>query len=108
MIKQRQKMEKTMRIMKVMVLSLLLTAGNICVAFAAPPDYAGNAKTWLSSQLGSIALITLILVLVGCLIKKSYTGAIVTVLAGGAVTYLIFNPDKIKTIGTAIGSVLGF
>lgn len=104
-MKNNKKMEQIKRRVSIMAVSFLLAACNLSVAFAKEADYAGNMKTWLSKQLGAIALIVLGAVLVGCLVKKNYIGAVSTVIGGGAITYFIMNPDQIKTIGEAVAGI---
>lgn len=65
-------------------------------------NYGEKAGTWILDQIFWIALVTLALVLVGCLIKKAWVAAIITGIGGGIILVFIKNPKLLETIGSNI------
>jgi hypothetical protein len=96
---------RKIKILSGLLLAITLLLTNVQLAYAST-DYAKNAGTWLSNQIFWIGLIFAILALVGCIMKRNYTGAVITVLGSGIILYFIKNPEKISTIGEGISKII--
>ena len=76
--------------------------GNVAFASYGENFYNG----FLKENLMWAAIIGTLIVIVGCVTKRNYTGAIVTFIVGGIVTFLIVSPEKLKELGTFIGNLI--
>lgn len=69
----------------------MLYFGNTMNVYAS--DYGKRAGSWILDQIFWIGLVFLAIALIGCLIKKAWVAAIITVLAGGLILVFIKNPS---------------
>lgn len=86
------------------IFAAMLFLTNFNVAFAAA--YGENAAKWITGQLGWVALAAVAIALLLCIAKRNLVGAITSGIGGAVLVYLIFNPEKIKTIGETIASII--
>lgn len=69
-------------------------------------NFGDNAKNALIPQIGSLAVIAIVICIAYHLFKKSLVKAIGTGILGGIVGYFIWNPDKLLTYGGQIVKTL--
>ncbi len=81
---------------------------NTAVMFAADANYGEKIGKWILDQFFWI-FIAIVLILMGlAAVKRAYAGAVIILIAGAAIGYLMKNPSKLETIGSTIGSAFGF
>lgn len=93
------------KFLSLLAITMTLVMTNVQVVYAAA-NYGENAGTWVKNQLFWLALIALVIVLVGCLVKRAWVAAIITILGGGVVLYFINDPEQMKTIGENIAKII--
>lgn len=69
---------------------------------ASAENFGENTASWLTNQLVWVALVIIIAVLAGTLLKRNFVGAIVSAIAGSIVVFFIANPTVIKMLGDTI------
>lgn len=110
MNKEITKKEK-IRIFMIKLYSVMMLIGiycsNACIAFA-DTDYGKKAGTWMLNQILWGVLVVLGFTLLGCLLKRAYTAAIIDVIVAAIVCYFISNPTKISSIGSSLATEFGF
>ncbi len=70
-------------------------------------NYAENFAT--SMFLENLKWIVILGIIVGCflgVIKRNYTGILITLIGGGIILFFVSNPTKIVDIGTTIGGAV--
>ena len=81
----------------------ILCWGNMVFA----SNYAENFAT--SMFLENLKWIVILGIIVGCflgVIKRNYTGILITLIGGGIILFFVSNPTKIVDIGTTIGGAV--
>lgn len=95
------KIKKLMVMLAGFVFMLISQVQYVCAA-----TYGENIASYLTEQIFAIATVVLIIVLVGCVAKRSFVGAFTTIIGGGIILYFIKDPQKAADIGTSIANLV--
>lgn len=69
-------------------------------------NLAQNAANWFIEQFFWIGFIAVIVALATCLVKKAWVQALIVVVAGSVILFLIKSPDVFKSIGDYLGNLV--
>ena len=95
------------RIMLMLAFACIWCSNSI-LTFAATANYGEKIGKWILNQFFWI-FVAIVLILVGVTaVKRAYAGAVIILIVGCAIGYLMKNPSKLETIGNSIGSAFGF
>ncbi|SFS08043.1 TcpD family membrane protein [Anaeromicropila populeti] len=97
---------KIIRAAMLLCMLCMYCVNTAVVAATTATNYGKNAGEWATEQLFWVGIIAVVIVLVGCLLKRSYVGSIITVVAGGIILYFIRNPEKISDIGESLWKIV--
>lgn len=89
--------------LSVMTFCMLLWNCGICCQAA---NYGENVGNWLLDQFFWIGVAIIGFILVTCILKKSWTTAIITFICGGIILAVIKEPDLISTVGKNIADII--
>lgn len=88
-----------------LVIGLMIAFTGLGVSFAAGPSYGENIVKWLMEQLVWVAIGATAIAAVIMIMARSWTKMIVTILVGGALSFLFSQPTVMKDMGAKIFAV---
>lgn len=81
---------------------ILMMAASVTPVFADVSQIGSNIGNWGTEQLGWIAMAVIAFMALKYLIKKAWAPCGVFILIGGALFYIIRNPEQLENIGAVI------
>ncbi|MCL1995515.1 MAG: TcpD family membrane protein [Defluviitaleaceae bacterium] len=97
------KIKKNGKIISVLLMAIIFTVINSTNVFAG--NFGQAVGEWFLDQLWWIGIIAIALAVIGCLVKRNWVAAVITVVAGGALLVIITQPNTLQNIGTAIANL---
>lgn len=99
--------KKMMGKLKVWKIKLMLSAAAFCLWFngfycLADANYGEKAGNWILDQLFWVGLVVMAVILISCLLKRAWVGALITAVAGAVILVFIKNPQLLSNIGQNI------
>lgn len=74
--------------------------------FAAGPELAKPLVQWIAAQLSWVAIGVGLFMAVKMAMQRSIFGVVGSLVGGGFIAYIMANPDKLQTWGSAIGGLM--
>lgn len=94
------KKNKTFRKVMLMVITMQFVLMTAMTSYAS--NYAKNGTTWLLDQAVWVIIGVMVVVAVGCYIKKATVAMITTLVVGGALAAVCAIPESVVKVGEAL------